>query len=380
MSYKTFIDKVYFIEMVSIIKNKSDWNGDNQNPWGGRSDRQRPSNFDNPFEGLQKLVKNFLPGGGRGWKGFALLFLILFSLWALSGIYRVNADEQGVVLRFGKFISQTGPGLHYHLPWPIESVQTPKVTIVNRIDIGMRGAQNTGFSNPNRSMRDVPEESLMLTGDENIVDIDFTVFWVISDASKFLFNIQYPERTIKAIAESAMREVVGNSEIQPILTGARQRTEESVRDLMQTTLNLYGAGVQVREVKMQKVDPPSAVIDSFRDVQAARADQERARNEANAYANKVVPEAQGESEKIRRDSEAYQSQTVAEAEGQATRFVSIYSEYVEAKDVTRKRMFLETMEKTFKDMNKIIIEGDAIGGQGVLPYLPLNEIRRKGDN
>ncbi|MEE3165156.1 MAG: FtsH protease activity modulator HflK, partial [Pseudomonadota bacterium] len=267
-----------------------------------------------------------------------------------------------------------------HLPWPIESVQRPKVTIVNRIDIGMRGAQSTGFSNPNRSMRDVPEESLMLTGDENIVDIDFTVFWVISDASKFLFNIQYPERTIKAIAESAMREVVGNSEIQPILTGARQRTEESVRSLMQTTLDSYGSGVQVREVKMQKVDPPSAVIDSFRDVQAARADQERARNEADAYANKIVPEAQGESEKIRRDSEAYQSQTVAEAEGQATRFVSIYSEYVEAKNVTRKRMFLETMEKTFKDMNKIIIEGDAIGGQGVLPYLPLNEIRRKGDN
>ena len=366
--------------MANIIKNKSDWNGDNQNPWSGRSDRQRSNNFNNPFEGLQKRIRSFLPGGGRGWRAFVLLFLIIFSLWALSGVYRVNADEQGVVLRFGKFISQTGPGLHYHLPWPIESVQTPKVTIVNRIDIGMRGAQNTGFSNPNRSMRDVPEESLMLTGDENIVDIDFTVFWIINDASKFLFNIQNPETTIKAVAESVMREVVGNSEIQPILTGARQRTEESVRTLMQTTLDSYGAGVQIREVKMQKVDPPSAVIDSFRDVQAARADQERARNEANAYANRIVPEASGESEKIRRDSEAYQSQTVAEAEGQATRFVSIFSEYFEAKDVTRKRMFLETMEKTFKDMNKIIIDGDAVGGQGVIPYLPLNEIRKKVDN
>ena len=145
------------------------------------------------------------------------------------------------------------------------------------------------------------------------------------------------------------------------------------------TLDSYGAGIQIREVKMQKVDPPSAVIDSFRDVQAARADQERARNEANAYANKVVPEAQGESEKIRRESEAYQSQTVAEAEGQAKRFVSIYSEYIEAKDVTRQRLFLETMEKVFNDMNKVIIDSDAVGGQGVLPYLPLNEVRKKGD-
>ncbi len=159
-----------------------------------------------------------------------------------------------------------------------------------------------------------------------------------------------------------LRVVVGNSEIQPILTGARQRTEEDVRGLMQETLDSYGAGIQIREVKMQKVDPPSAVIDSFRDVQAARADQERARNEANAYANKVVPEAQGESEKIRRESEAYQSQTVAEAEGQAKRFVSIYSEYIEAKDVTRQRLFLETMEKVFNDMNKIIIDSDAVGG------------------
>jgi membrane protease subunit HflK len=218
----------------------------------------------------------------------------------------------------------------------------------------------------------------MLTGDENIVDIDFSVFWVIKDASAFLFKIQFPERTIKAVSESAMREIVGNSDIQPILTGARQKTEDNVRSLMQSTLDSYGSGIQIREVKMQKVDPPSAVIDSFRDVQAARADQERARNEANAYANKIVPEAQGEASKILRDSEAYQSQTVAEAEGQATRFVSIYSEYIQAKDVTRQRMFLETMEKVFGSMNKIIVDSNSVGGQGVVPYLPLNEINKKG--
>ena len=364
------------MKQKTINENNNDWNGNNQNPWGQNNNRQ---DFENPFNGLQKIISKFLPGGGKGWKGLLAVLLILFGLWSLSGIYRVNADEQGVVLRFGKFTSQTGPGLHYHLPFPIETALTPKVTTVNRIDIGMRGPSGSGFSNPSRSLRDVPEESLMLTGDENIVDIDFSVFWVISDAAAFLFRIQFPERTIKAVAESAMREVVGNSEIQPILTGARQRTEEGVRGLMQETLDSYGAGIQIREVKMQKVDPPSAVIDSFRDVQAARADQERARNEANAYANKVVPEAQGESEKIRRESEAYQSQTVAEAEGQAKRFVSIYSEYIEAKDVTRQRLFLETMEKVFNDMNKVIIDSDAVGGQGVLPYLPLNEVRKKGD-
>ena len=365
--------------MVTVNKNTSGWNGDNKDPWGGSSNNQRQPDFDNPFEGLQKRLNRLIPGGGKGWRGFFLLFFVVVILWGLSGLYRVNADEQGVVLRFGKFVSQTSPGLHYHLPWPIESVKTPKVTIVNRIDIGMRGPSST-FSNTARAMRDVPEESLMLTGDENIVDIDFSVFWVISDASAFLFRIQFPERTIKAVAESAMREVVGNSEIQPILTGARQRTEEGVRSLMQSTLDSYGAGIQIREVKMQKVDPPSAVIDAFRDVQAARADQERARNEANAYANKVVPEAQGESEKIKREAEAYQSQTVAEAEGQAKRFVSILSEYIQAKDVTRQRMFLETMEKVFNDMNKVIIDSEAVGGQGVLPYLPLNEIRKKGEN
>ena len=359
--------------MTTVNKNTSGWNGDNRDPWGGSSNNQRQPNFENPFDGFQKNLNRLIPGGGKGKRGFFLLFIIVVLLWALSGLYRVNADEQGVVLRFGKFVSQTSPGLHYHLPWPIESVKTPKVTIVNRIDIGMRGSSSSSFGNTSRSMRDVPEESLMLTGDENIVDIDFSVFWVISDAAAFLFRIQFPERTIKAVAESAMREVVGNSEIQPILTGARQKTEEAVRGLMQETLDSYGAGIQIREVKMQKVDPPSAVIDSFRDVQAARADQERARNEANAYANKVVPEAQGESEKIRRESEAYQSQTVAEAEGQAKRFVSIYSEYIEAKDVTRQRLFLETMEKVFNDMNKVIIDSDAVGGQGVLPYLPLND-------
>jgi membrane protease subunit HflK len=223
--------------------------------------------------------------------------------------------------------------------------------------------------------RDVPEESLMLTGDENIVDVDFSVFWVINSAPDFLFNIQNPTGTVKAVAESTMREIVGQNDIQPILTEQRQKNEEEVKALMQKTLDGYGSGIGITQVKMQKVDPPAAVIDAFRDVQAARADQERARNEANSYANRVVPEAQGEATSIRRESEAYRAQTVAEADGEATRFASIYDEYRNAEGVTRQRMFLETLERVMARADKIIIDQE--GGSGVVPYLPLDNLQGK---
>ena len=324
-------------------------------------------------------------GGGRGGgmgggriSGRALGFLIAAFLvvWLASGFYRVLPDEQGVVLRFGRFVEQTGPGLHYHLPWPVESVQRPKVTVVNRTDIGMRMSGGE-FTSANGVVRDVPEESLMLTGDENIVDVDFSVFWIIKQAELFLFNIENPPGTVKAVAESTMREVVGRSKIQPILTEERQDTEEAVKTLMQETLDRYGAGIEVTQVKMQKVDPPAAVIDAFRDVQAARADQERIRNEAQAYQNKVVPEARGEAARIRNEALAYQEQTVAEAEGQAQRFLAIFREYRQAPDVTRRRMFLETMERVLGDSEKIIIDNQVgQGAGGIVPYLPLNELNR----
>ena len=181
----------------------------------------------------------------------------------MSGFYRVQADEQGVVLRFGKFHTQTSPGLNYHLPWPIEAAVTPKVTTENLVDIGMRASTDRRAAGVTR---DVPEESLMLTGDENIVDVDFSVFWVIKDAPDFLFNIQNPTGTVKAVAESTMREIIGQNDIQPILTEQRQTNEEQVKALMQKTLDEYGAGITITRVKMQKVDPPAAVIDAFRDV------------------------------------------------------------------------------------------------------------------
>lgn len=359
--------------------------GNNQNPWGsggnnngggprrGRGSGRGPGGGEPDIEEFirqaQARFGRLIPSSGGG-SGFIVIIAILLGLWALSGFYRVQADEQGVVLRFGKFQTQTSPGLNYHLPWPIETAVTPKVTTENLVDIGMRAG---GDRRSPGITRDVPEESLMLTGDENIVDVDFSVFWIIKDAPDFLFNIQNPTGTVKAVAESTMREIIGQNNIQPILTEQRQTNEEQVKALMQKTLDEYGAGITITRVKMQKVDPPAAVIDAFRDVQAARADQERARNEANKYANRVVPEAQGEAVRIRREAEAYRAQTVAEADGEATRFASIYDEYRAARGVTRQRMFLETLEKVLGRTNKVIIEQE---GQGVVPYLALDQLKR----
>src|SRR5712691_11808249 len=226
------------------------------------------------------------------------------------------------------------------------------------------------------TVRDVPEESLMLTGDENIVDVDFSVVAGLQTKKigDYLFNIQQPEGTVKAVAESAMREVIGRSNIQPILTGARQNIETGVQELMQKVLDEYGAGVQVTQVQLQKVDPPSQVIDAFRDVQAARADLERAQNEAQTYANRVVPEARGRAAQITQAAEAYREQTVAEAKGQTARFLKVYDEYKKAPEVTRQRMYLETMERLFGGTDKIILDQ---GGGGVVPYLPLDQLTRR---
>jgi len=330
----------------------------------------------------QDRLRRVLPGGSLGGKGIAVLVAVAVALWGLSGFYRVEPDELGVVLRFGKYTRDATPGLNYHLPYPIETVLTPKVTRVNRIDIGMRLVEDLRRGTTSTTMRDVPEESLMLTGDENIVDVDFSVFWVIKPAggaSQYLFNIQNPEGTVKAVAESAMREVVGRSDVQPILTGARQTIETAVHDLMQKTLDTYGAGIQITQVQMQKVDPPSQVIDSFRDVQAARADLERAQNEAQTYANRVVPEARGRAAQVTQAAEAYREQTVAEARGQAGRFSKIYEEYRKAPEITRERLYLETMERLFGGTDKIILDpaGAAGAAGGIVPYLNLDELGRR---
>merc|ERR1711991_1215241 len=309
--------------------------------------------------------------GSSGGKQAILVLIILGFVWLASGLYRVLPDEQGVVLRFGKFVKTTQPGLNYHIPFPIESVLTPKVTKVNRIDIGFRSERDSGFTST--AVADVPQESLMLTGDENIVNIDFSVFWVIKDAGNFLFKIQDPEGTVKAAAETAMREVIARSDIQPILTEGRSQIEIDASEIIQTILDEYQSGIQITQVQTQKADPPDQVIDAFRDVQAARADMERSKNEAEAYANDVIPRARGEAQKILQAAEAYKKEVVAKAEGEASRFLAIYNEYAKAKKVTQERMFLETMETVLGDINKIIIDKNS--GEGVVPYLPSQELK-----
>ena len=346
----------------------------NNNPWGsqgGGNGRGQGPDMDNVVRDLQNKFKRFIPSSFFGKLGPALIIVVLVLIWLASGFYRVLPDEQGVVLQFGKYIKTTQPGLNYHIPYPIERVLTPKVTKVNRVEIGYRQSPD----NRTTQIRDVPEESLMLTGDENIVDIDFSVFWIINDAGKFLFNVQVPELTIKSAAETSMREVIGQIKIQSIFTEGRTEIEDKARVLIQSILDDYEAGVTITQVQTQKADPPNEVIDSFRDVQAARADLERQRNEAEAYANDIIPRARGEAEEILQNAEGYKQKVIADSEGKAARFLSIQSEYAKAPVVTKQRIFYETMESVFGDMDKIIIDKDS--GQGVLPYLPLPEISKK---
>ena len=365
------------------------WNnqsgGGNGGPWGQgpRGTGSTPPDLEELLRRSQDRLKRMLPGGGGGsgsgsGSGINPVFLIIILLLGAGFLgynfftFRVQPDEIGVVLRFGAFDRQAQPGLSYRLPYPIDIVYTPKVTRVNRVTVGQLSddvGTTVGLG------RTIAEESLMLTGDENIVDINFSVFWVINNAEDFLFNIQNPEGTVKAVAESAMREIVGRSNIQPILTQARLITETAVQELMQTTLDKYGAGVQVTQVQLLKVDPPAEVIDAFRDVQAARADQERIQNQAQTYSNRVIPEARGQASQITEAASAYRDRTVAESVGQADRFTKVLDEYEKAPGVTRRRIFLETMEGVFANMDKIIVD-NKIGGSGVVPYLPLNELTR----
>ncbi len=352
--------------------------GNGQGPWGrgGGGGAQAPD-FEEMLRKSQDRVKRVIPGGFGSGRGILFAVLGFFVLWIVFGgiSYRVQPDEQGVVLRFGKWVDTTPPGLHFKWPAPIERVMTPKVTRVNRILIGVQGSDIPGRS----TGRDIPEESLMLTGDENIVDIDFTVFWKIKDAGKYLFNIRNPEHTVKMVAESAMREVIGQTKIQSALTEGRSQIETATHERIQRLIDDYGAGIQIEEVQLLSVDPPQPVIDAFIDVQRARADEERIRNEAQAYANDILPRARGEAEKIIQEANAYKEQIVNKAEGEAQRFLEVYESYKIAKDITKQRIYLETMEEVFGGMTKIIIDSSASGGSGVVPYLPLPEIRPRSE-
>ncbi len=341
---------------------------DNGGPWGSGSGGtpRGPGPTDNFEEILRKgqeRIRGMLPGGGRG---FLLIALAVIGLWLASGFYTVGPQEQGVVLRFGKYVTTTQPGLNYVLPPPIEEVVVVPVTTTRNVEMGFR----TGGS----TVRQIDDESLMLTGDENIIDVNFVVQWYVSNAADFVFNIRNPDQNVKDGAESVMREILGRTPIEFALAEGRDQVRQEAQALLQEILDSYNAGIAVSALLMQRADPPPPVIDDYRDVQRARADQERLVNEAQAYANRIVPEAKGEAAQIRQGAEAYRQRVIAEADGAAQRFLSVYEEYRLAEDVTRKRIYIETMEALMSNMNKVIIDDS---GGGVVPYLPLPELRRR---
>ena len=334
---------------------------------------QRPPDIEDLIRKGQERIKKAMPGGFGSGKSFLLIIAVLVLLWMLSGFYRVQPGEQGVVLTFGEWTNQATiaqPGLHWHLPYPIETAVTPDVETVRQIDVGFRGQFGGNTARP----QDVPEESLMLTGDQNIIDIDFSVQWRISDAGQYLFNIRDPEVTVKAAAESAMREIIGRTDIQPALTEARDEIALKTKELLQGILNSYGAGILITEVRLQNVQPPEPVIDAFDEVQRAQQDLDRRRNEADAYRNKVIPEARGEAQRMIQEAAAYKEQIVNEAQGEAQRFLSVYEAYKQNPEVTERRMYLETIQKVFSKTDKVIMDQT---NQGAVPYLPLNELRRQ---
>ena len=348
------------------------WGGGNRGNGGGPSPRGRgpqPPDFEELLRRGQDRFRSVLPGNFNARTWGAVVALAIVVLWLLSGFYTVAADEVGVVLRFGAYNRTTQPGLNYHLPGPIETVLRPSVTRVNRTEIGYRSAEGTATRGA--ATRQLPEEALMLTGDENIVDINFTVFWVIKDAKAYLFNIRAPEATVKSVAESAMREVIGETPIAQALSEGRGKIETDTHGLLQGILNSYGAGIEVTQVQLLKVDPPGPVIDAFRDVQRALADREKLRNQAEAYRNDIVPKARGAAAAIKQEAEAYRQEIIARSQGDADRFTSVYHAFKAAQDVTLQRLSLETMEEVLKNSNKVIIDKSAQGGSGVLPYLPL---------
>ena len=351
--------------------------GGGQGPSGGGNGPRGPQtpDIEDMIRKSQDKFKSLMPGGASGGRGIALILLIAAVFWAFSGVYRVNPGEQGVELMFGKYIKRTGPGLHFWAPSPIGDVIKVNVENTNTINVGFRGAGSRGGS---VGSRDVSQESLMLTGDQNIIDIDFVVQWRIKNAADFLFNIRNPEATVKIAAESAMREIIGQTPLEAALTSSRTKVQDDALTLLQSILDSYTAGVYIAKIQLQKVDPPKDVIDAFNDVQRAKQNQEQLANEADAYKNDIVPKARGFAQKMIEDAGAYRQQMINESEGEAQRFLSIYNAYKGNKTVTKRRIYLEQMQKVLNSSDVTVIDqGGAAGQGGVVPYLPLPEIKKR---
>jgi membrane protease subunit HflK len=361
--------------------------GDNRGGGGRRPENEGPQipEIDEIVKKGQERLRVLMGGGGGGGdqggrggrggsggpaftrQGLFIGGLAAVALWAMASFYSVKPEERSVELFLGEFSNVGNPGLNF-APWPLVTAEIVQVTGERTTDVGTgrMGALDTG---------------LMLTRDQNIVDIEFQVVWNVSDPASFLFNLADPTDTVRAVAESAMRDIIARSELSPILNRDRGAIAADLRQAAQSTLDSYEAGVNIIRVNFDKADPPREVIDSFRDVQAAQQERDRLEREADAYANRVTAGARGEAARLMEQSEAYRAEVVNNAQGEASRFLSVYEEYVKAPEVTRRRMYLETMELVLGGMNKVILDG--VGGetgQGVVPYLPLNELNRGGSN
>jgi membrane protease subunit HflK len=317
-----------------------------------------------PWAGLAGWVS--LPRFDR--RSLASAAALLTLAWLSTAIYRVQPDEQGIILRFGKWVDTTAPGLHVHWPWPLETVLLPKITEINQVQLGNAAPGSAGDGAAGRDRQ-------MLTGDENIVEADCAVFWKIADAGQYLFRVDDPEAAVRIAAEGALREVIGRTPIQAAMSEKRQQIADETRALLQGLLDAEHAGILITQVQLQRADPPAAVIDAFNDVQRARADQERARNEAEAYSNDILPRARGEAEHIRQEAEAYKTQVVNLAEGEASAFLSGYQSYAGAKEVTAWRLYLESVDEVLKKSSKVIVDSSGKGVSGVVPYMPVSELK-----
>jgi modulator of FtsH protease HflK len=362
--------------------------GNGGGPWGGGGGGKTPPNLEDLLRRGQDRLRGLIPGGGGSGGGYgggstgvgggrsaAVIVVLAIAIWLATGFYTVYPRQVGIETIFGRYVGTKGEGLRYNFPYPIGGVVKPDVGSQNSIQIGFR----SGPGGQGRA-RDVPDESLMLTGDENIVDLDFEVQWRVNPlkASDFVFNLQNPEGTIKAISESAMREVIGRRNIQAILTNEQSSIAQEVKEMVQKALDEYGAGVRIEVVQLVSVNPPPEVRPAFIDVNAAQQDADTAQNEAKTYASREVPQARGKASQIVQQAEAYRTKATADATGQAARFSEVYASYKAAPAISRERIFLETMEKVLGSVNKVIIDqnGAQPGGAtaaGVLPVLPLSE-------
>jgi membrane protease subunit HflK len=350
--------------------------GGNRGGGGGPFGSRRPPDMEDVIRKGQERLKNLIPGGFGSYKGIVLVVLLGLVIWLVTGFFRVQPNQQAIQLVFGKpYGKPVEPGLHYNLPGPIGNVVVVNVQDQRRVVIGSRGSSQDRSTTYTRGPRPTSTENLMLTSDENIVDIEFAVLWQIKDVLNYAFDVRNPEENVRAGAEAAMREVIGRSNLQYAQTEGRSRIEQDTKDLLQRILDDYGLGVRISNIQLLRVDPPQEVIPAFRDVQAARADKEKSINEANTYRNQVLPRAKGEAESIIQRGEAYKAEIIARASGDAQRFDQVYEQWAKAKDITTERLYLDTMEEVLRNVNKVMIDKNSSGAGGVVPYLPLPELR-----